>query len=676
MSKPSANKIAQFNLKKKILSSYQAEINPMEAFKKFLVEIIKYKASLKNTDEPSPLLTIKEPNSPIEIKTNKKNRNSMQMREDEQLDQLIQENKDKNQMLLNSCKKMKQKMRLEKVDSALKFFKHKVQPFSELKTFINAREFLEKVNPYQNGPIFHDNQYIQDKSMHTLQKLHRQSIEFFDNKNKEFIERLDELNHRKTTNPKKDGEVISNISSEQNIEEISVAPHPNLLPTTETMDNNLQTKLPKMDPQMLKGQKPVLKSTISMLSSMQNLKKIGEIHQNSGKSKFMGTKNPLETMRKQLIKNLTRNDKSLNKKDFELENENIVDGDFNEFYSNLELQFQKQKNLKLLTPENFDKELESLLRLEKMVSNLIQDRAPSGQNVKMPEANEKYKDFQQKTSEIIKMIGHTSRNILNEGETLTSKASATQKNSVFSIKKNENDLALSMVSRKTSQDLKSSFYKPPGIDVPKKMSTSILYKKYSNPNLSRSSFVNHKRKESAYYSPKKMINERKSLAVLSIMPSINEKEKSEQFIEIKSGLDAIDNSIKFNKKIAMGWKKSLSIASAAQSPKGNVSISMGQSKKLSPRWITNGIKNYEIIDRLEDIIKKTNDVTSEYEESRADLQKMATQTDNFYIETNKKISPPLESLVMTLDKKSHGEKDKIPLFMRNNTKKKKPLIIL
>ena len=173
-----------------------------------------------------------------------------------------------------------------------------------------------------------------------------------------------------------------------------------------------------------------------------------------------------------------------------------------------------------------------------------------------------------------------------------------------------------------------------------------------------------------------MMNERRSLAALSIMPSINEKEKSDQFIEIKSGLNAIDNTIKFNKKITMGWRKSLSIASAVQSPKGNVSISMGQSKKLSPRWITNGIKNYEIMDRLEDIIKKTNDVTSEYEESRADLQKMTTQTDNFYIETNKKISPPLDSLVMTLDKKSSGERAKIPLFMRNNKKKKKPLIIL
>lgn len=673
MSKPSSNKITQFNLKKKILSSYQAELNPMEAFKTFLVEIIKYKASLKTTDEPSPHLTIKEPNSPIQIKINKKNRNSMQVREDEQMDQLIQDNKDKNQMLLNSCKKMKQKMRLEKVDSALKFFKHKVQPFSELKTFINAREFLEKVNPFQNGPVVHDNQYLQDKSMHTLQKLHRQSIEFFDNKNKELIERLDELNQRKTSKPKKDGEEASNISSEQNIDEISEPPQPNLLPASQTIESTPLSKLPKMDPNPTK---PIQKSTISMLASMPNLKPIGEINQSSGKSRFMGTRNTLETMRKQLIKTLTRNDKSLNKKDFELENENIVDGDFNEFYSNLELQFQKQKNLKLLTPENFDKELESLLRLEKMVSNLIQDQAPSAQNtqnVRMPEAIEKYKDFQQKTSEIIKMIGHTSRNIFNEGETPTSKASATRKNSVFSIKKNDNDMALSFASRRTSQDLRSSFYKPPGINLPHKMSTSILSRKYSKPNLSHSSFVGviptPKRKESSFYSPK-MMNERRSLAVLSIMPSINEKEKSEQFIESK------DTSGKFNKKIGLGWRKSLSIASAAQSPKGNMSISMGQSKKLSPRWISNGIKNYEIMDRLEDIIKKTNDVTSEYEESRADLQKMATQTDNFYIETNKKISPPLESLVMTLDKKSSGEKDKHPLFMRTNKKKKKPLIIL
>ena len=682
MSKPSTNKIAQFNLKKKILSSYQAELNPMEAFKTFLVEIIKYKASLKNADEPSPQLIFKEPNSPIQLKPNKKNRNSMQVREDEQLDQLIQENKDKNQMLMNSCKKMRQKMRLEKVDSAIKFFKHKVQPFSELKTFINAREFLEKVNPFQNGTVVHDNQYIQDKSMHTLQKLHRQSIEFFDNKNKELIERLDELNNRKTTNPKKDGEETSNISSEQNIDEISEGPNPNPLLITQNLDSNSnpQQKLPKID---LQTQKPIVKSTMSMLASMPNLKTIGEIHTNNGKSKFIGTKNTLETMRKQLIKSLTRNDKSLNKKDFELENENIVDGDFNEFYSNLELQFQKQKNLKLLTPENFDKELESLLRLEKIVSNLIQDQAPSSQNFKMPKAIEKYKDFQQKTSEIIKMIEHTSRNIFKDGETPTSKASATRKNSVFLTKKNGNDTAISIASRKASQDLRSSFYKPPAIDISgfqkKKMSTSILSKKYSNPNLSHSSFVgtvsNNKRKESSYYSPK-MMNERRSLAALSIMPSINEKEKSDQFIEIKSGLNAIDNTIKFNKKITMGWRKPLSIASAVQSPKGNVSISMGQSKKLSPRWITNGIKNYEIMDRLEDIIKKTNDVTSEYEESRADLQKMTTQTDNFYIETNKKISPPLDSLVMTLDKKSSGERAKIPLFMRNNKKKKKPLIIL
>jgi len=656
MSKLSPDKLKHSTLKKKFLSSYQAEINPMEAFNSFLLEIIKFKSSPKNTDITSPVHIAKKPKL-VEKKPFGKNRDSTQEREDEQLSTLLQANKEKNLALLNSCKKIKQKMRLEKVDSAMKFFKHKVQPFSELKTFINAREFLEKVNPVQTGPVFHDNQYTQDKSMHTLQKLHRQSIEFFDNKNKELVERLEDLNQRKTSKMKKKNEFEegSNLSSEPNIEEV-----------VETPIMTPQNKVQKYQKPPTPIHRPPMKNPTVPQKSVfpsQNMKESTPI-----------LKNPMENMKKQIMKTLVKNDKTFNKKNFELENENICDGDLNEFYMNLESQFEKQKHAHLVQPENFNKELESLLRLEKMVKTMIQEQETI--NNKEPELLEKYKEFQQKAAEIIKMIGHTSRNIFNED----SPQASNLKDLPLTKKKNIPDLHLSSFLRQNSQELKNtSFSKDPKftnleISIPSQL-TSIIPKRNSksfskaffeqgkfskgnNPN-SMNSNENH------YFSPKMI--ERHSMASISHMPSINKK--SEPFIQTKVSFSPKEfNPMSLDHRKSLEMKKSLSSASFLQSPlsvkKENKLVRQG--KKLnSPKsldWTNNHLKKKEIMGRLEDIIKKANDVTYAYEDSRTDLEKLVSQNDKFFMETHRKIHPTLESLVMTLEKRKVDEIDKIPLL--------------
>ena len=650
----------QSQLKKKLLNTYDSEMRPMESFKSFLDEIIKYKSSLKksliqtptNLENPnSKILKLQNEGMPISPKNyNKNRRNSVQEREDDHLTKVIQENKEKNQGLINSCKKMKQKLHLEKVDSAMKFYKHKVKPFSGLTTFINAKEFLEKVNPVQNAPIFHDSQYKQQKTMHTLQKLHRQSIVFFDNKNKEFLDRLDDLNKRKTDKSLKkidDYEEQSNFSLDSSFE----------LVIKETKKPINQTKVEKTLPIKF------ITEPIEKLDIAKIIEKPPDWQKINRKQKSIFQINNLksmETVKKEIIRTLIKGDEDLNKKDFEIENENIIDDNMkNEFYSTLSNVLEKEKHVKLAQLENFDKELESLLRLEKVVSSMIIDQSVNKKSkssgIRKNKMNQKYKDFQDQTAEIIKMIGKTSRTLLNreENEATPSRKSNNNSKSILS-KNNEKSSNTKSINSPKAKEM-TSFMKNP-LKLEKNISV------VKNPTKIQRYSMFYKRKSLDLPISELYKSNFKPLANNINYPISNPALSPKNI-----------NNGPFKSYYGLDWRKS----SLSQSPDHKMILASKytSNKSVKSMDLNNNNKN-EMMMKMNDIIRRTNDVSNYCVESRSDLQKITTQSDDFYSETHKKINPALESLILTLEVPKTENSNKIPLFMKKNKKKKIPLMIL
>lgn len=623
--------MSESQLKNKHINSYQAELHPMEVFKLFLADIIKNKSSRKDSSHKQASITHPFPTLSFPTK-----RSSVLKKEEDQLGIIIEANKEKNQALMNSCKKLKQKMRLEKIDPAMKFFKHNVKPFSELKTFINAREFLEKANPIQLEPIFHDNQYKQEKSIHILQKLHRQSVSFFEDKNKEFIYRLNELNKKKNTLKKKE-------------------PNSQRTPTLSS-DSSLDEKLERIPKNI-----PIYKK------KEQSNNKGNKIRNNcneANRKKVIST-TEYDSLKKQIMKVLIKDDDTYNKKDFQIENEISADATLNEFYAKTLTQFQKQKQNKILTQIDFDKDLESLVRLEKIVASMIQNKVDKPRKVEREqEIFEKYQEYKKKTSQFIKLMGKTSKTLLNDSN-IEKKASQSYRFSAFQ-RKYSNDKGTSTIFNQTNLERRKSTFSNEKID-----NNLLKYNKKLNNSVRNSFFMPAKKS-------------------LLINPLFDENahnlyfenvKKSSKILSYKNQVSSLKLLFIQGLKIPKSFyppeifeNKHKKIFSLSLTPRNH---EMNNQKIIGERtkdW-TNQNDKINIMNKMNDILLRTNSLNHLYQDSKGDLLKLITESDDFYSETYKKINPTLDSLTSTFGKPIIDNVNKMSNH-KGLMNKKRPLIIL
>lgn len=95
-------------------------------------------------------------------------------------------------MILETSKKLKDRMRIEKIDASTKFYKNKMKQFTVLDTFIDVKEFINSINPLNEKKL--DKSQNRSLNLNNLRKIQKESNDYFDDRIKQFNERMEELN--------------------------------------------------------------------------------------------------------------------------------------------------------------------------------------------------------------------------------------------------------------------------------------------------------------------------------------------------------------------------------------------------------------------------------------------------------------------------------------------------
>lgn len=83
-------------------------------------------------------------------------------------------------------------MRIEKIDASTKFYKNKMKQFTVLDTFIDVKEFINSINPLNEKKL--DKSQNRSLNLNNLRKIQKESNDYFDDRIKQFNERMEELN--------------------------------------------------------------------------------------------------------------------------------------------------------------------------------------------------------------------------------------------------------------------------------------------------------------------------------------------------------------------------------------------------------------------------------------------------------------------------------------------------
>ena len=83
-------------------------------------------------------------------------------------------------------------MRIEKIDASTKFYKNKMKQFTVLDTFIDVKEFINSINPLNEKKL--DKSQNKSLNLNTLRKIQKESNDYFDERIKQFNERMEQLN--------------------------------------------------------------------------------------------------------------------------------------------------------------------------------------------------------------------------------------------------------------------------------------------------------------------------------------------------------------------------------------------------------------------------------------------------------------------------------------------------
>ena len=645
----------EYELKQQVLSSLLSEEHPIEGFKKYL-ELLIVKKTGKNSQKlnintedcaknllneickDSATLRLEDK---LEKKFNKitiKTKGVMNQEADDNEADLEEANileaiRKKNNLIIHTSKKLKNRMKLEKVDKE-KIFNARMKPFSQLDTFINAKEFLEQVNPLNmNKKENIDNNKVRSvRLMKSIKKFQTQISGFFDEKIKDFITRVEEIELGKQQKLSKEEAAIAEIQNTDKTEESSDNSSESQ-GEKEPKDNDKKIKdmedkyFKKIyDKIVNKDEESSVKVNKKNNDFMENMEKKKELFKylnrnslfikqnfdenNSFFKAYEAYNNPSSLVRVQksfkkkdvnaqipneLMKQLIVTDPSFNIREFQSESQTIALPD--EFYNKTMTHFSKQdltvKKGKLINKEN---EKNSIKNLENLVHNIIHTKKKKENNDEMVE---KYEEFKQKSSNILKLISKTSKMIFNEKNKNFYDKKLTL---VRDFEKNEERLRLIKETRRKGLNLED----------PKTFFTDLLHRKsdissikQKNSRLSGNSenLKKSKVRFSSFFTletPKK--------------PSILDENRPKA-VSFRQPVENID-TIRVDKE---------------------------------PYIIKSGINRKNLIGKLDKIMTEADDVKELYKDEKKTLNKIEIETNKFFQQEKNKLKPRLESLAMTFE---------------------------
>jgi len=594
--------LTEDQIKKKLLANLGPDKNEsLETFKKYLQVLIDRKlAASEQKEKEDPLDQVTSIKKILQSKFLKKHNDDVNPKdavgENELEDEILAMSQTNHEKILKTSKKLRDRMKTEKVDKAARFYKNKIKHFSNLDTFINAKEFFEDLNPFKefNPDRQTSMQYQTKKHLMTIKKLQKESNDFYDKKMKEFNDRMTELDnknvelkdksesrHSDSQRSSKSSSVLSQLMREdrKNPTKIQINPYKvmNTLPILNQNDftNNID---------FLEKQLGMNKSVVDFFKEFYDPK--GQIKKNKHAI------SDVEKMRGSVMRHLLITDHSLNRLDCQMENNedfNQLDGFYNQTLEVL----GKEKNLKIA--QNSKKEemdVDSLIRLEKLLETILKHNKKTKKTEIKETESKKYADFQQKSNKLLTLIDKTSRTIFREKHRefttqVNKQMKAYQRRSMGNVSSLKKSSALGIYLTSIDPDEEHSLIKPSTIGTGHFKSSSI-----SLPFTQK----NDDRKILSFHDMP-LSSERKHL-------SLNESKNH------KSGIE------NFNK---------------------NANIYMPIVKKRALRTISN-------------IIESTGTLQDVYQKERKNLGEMENECNKFFKETKNKINPPLESIIMTLEK--------------------------
>ena len=477
-------------LKKQFLNNFLIEENPVEACKQYLDILIKKKLGENQIDKVNEKDFIKNLVEKMKtIQNDKPNflQDEIQTYLDEE-NKYLNEIRKKNEKIILTSKKLKNRMKLQKVDKEMKFQKSTKKNFGSLNTFIDASEFLQEINPFKekNNPQFTDLRLSA-----SLKKLKGKALNYFDSQINTFMERLSE----ETGNYLEKDENSKAIFKKSRIERISQLERRhktelNIKNADPKNSTNIETKrnstdesseeeaaIPlvqnpsKIDPkkstamefyQDLERKKSMFKyltrNSLFLEKNYENqplLKLLKEF--SNPNSLLKRKKNDEEELKKtrfqqKLIRGLIKSDDQLTQFDFQAENKNFVDNDG--FYENLLDHFSKEEYYGIKQKEkketNSQKTIESL---EKYVNRLTNNKDEEEEGKEIQVIERKYNEFRNKSKAVLRLVSNASKLILNK-QNSNNKISVRDKKLVEIKENTQKRLSMFSGEIQNNQDMK------------------------------------------------------------------------------------------------------------------------------------------------------------------------------------------------------------------------------
>lgn len=625
-------------IKKKLLNSIDIEKeDTIETFKKYVKTLIERKLAQQKEQKNNAVDPETRIKQLLQLKTKKKV--SDEINEKENTKQETRENNEaedrdlvqstmNHEKILMTSKKLRDRMKTEKIDRAARFYKHKIKHFSNLDTFINAKEFFEELNPYKEvNSSRQTTSYQTKKHLLALKKLQKESNDFYDKRMKEFNERMNELNTA-GTNQNKDE--LTSQNSKKSYESSSES---SILSLMNRNDKRNFTRMSITQDKKQKnagntGSNPIIKANfsdnINFLEQQLGMNKsvvdfFKEFYNPNGQIKKNRSKvTEIDQMRTSVMRHLLVTDYSLNRLDCQIE----INEDFNQldgFYNKTLGVLNKEKNLfkPKFDAKKEEIELQSLIRLEKILENLLKKNKKNKKNKEI-ETMKKYEEFQKKSNKLVNIIDKTSRTIFYE------------KHKELTNKVNKHVQAY---KRRSMGNI--SWKKTGSVSIPGVYLTS-LDQELSEEN---QSIKKYQTKTATHFKSPSI-----SLPIPNNFPDFNQKTMN------------IPNILPFNSEekrkhhsiYDLPWRNDLNNFNK------NAHNFMPFTKKRAIRTISN-------------IIDKTENIRENYKNERKDLGYLENEYDKFFKETSKRIDPPLESIIMTLEKPNHS--------FKFNAFKTKPIVV-
>lgn len=604
-SKLKSQPLTEDQIKKKLLANVGPDKEQtLETFKKYLQALIERKVTGNKSQQSTEKKISPEELLKQRLKSTVLRKQSTQSehRKETIEDPLEKEDEGLTQAQLNqekiimTSKKLRDRMRTEKVDKASKFYKNKIKQFSNLDTFINAKEFFEDLNPFKefNPERQTGKEFQVKKHLMTIKKLQKESNDFYDKKIKEFTDRMTELNKEnveikdfsesRSSKTSKTSSDLSQMMREdrQNPTKIEMNPF-NVISST----RNIRHSLKDLQEMNFSDNMNFLEKQLGMNKSVVEFFK--QFYDPNGQiKKNKQTVSEIDKVRTSIMRHLLFTDNTLNRLEFQQEGND----DFNQldgFYSQTLEVLTREKNLKkTANGKNEELDLDSLMRLEKLLETiLLHKNRHKAKKVKAEEESvKKYEDFKEKTNKLLGLIDKTSRTIFNEKHkefttSVNKRVKAYQRRSMGSISTLKKSAALGIYLTSVDPD------------------DSLSKVKVSGPVKSPSiSFP-----VSAYF----------------------EKEDVHPF--------TIDSHLNSHKK----------------------RLSVYESKRYDTEINTNthtllpAIKK-KAMRTISSIIERTGVIQDVYRKERKNIGELENECNKFFKEAKNRINPPLESILMTMDK--------------------------